>query len=126
MSRRVECVHVEATAASPRPRLSVVLAAGRARREAPQSLDSLFKRTPKAPEPTIKEMVDQIRAFVASGEQSELKSAAEELMLLESRLSVNEEEAQMMGDLMSKQIKYLYSIMKLKQKNDASQKKLGR
>ena len=126
MSRRVEYVHVAATAATPPARLSAVLAAGRSRLDAPQPVGSLFKKTPKAPEPTIKEMVDEIRAFVATGKQSELRSAAKELMLLESRLSVNKEEAQMMGDLMAKQIKYLYSMMKLKEKKDAEAKKRGR
>lgn len=120
MSRRVEYVHTAMPTAASEGRLSFVLAAGS------QPVGGLFKRAPKAPEPTVKEMVDSIRKFVASGEQSELKSAAEELMLLDNRLSVNEKEAALMGTLMEKQIRYLYSMMTLKKKMDADAKKRGR
>ena len=128
MSRRVEYVHTATGVAAPVERLSFVMAAGQAqlRASTPQPVSGIFKRTPKAPEPTVKEMVDEIHRFVRSGEQSELKRAAKELMLLDSRLSVNKEEAAMMGSLMDKQVRYLYSMVKLKEKKDAEAKKRGR
>lgn len=91
-------------------------------------LSNPFRRKPKAPEPTTEQKIQEIRQFVASGQQHELRKAAEELLILEQRMSVAQEDSSTLtrrsiDTVFKMQVDWLYKMMQLKQRLDKDGKK---
>ena len=128
MSYRVVALRAGAGTGS---RLHTVLAVGHATTAPPVPqatevrLTNPFRRTPKTPELTTEQKIQEIRQFVASGQQHELLEAAQELLILEQRMSVAQEDASAMtrssiDSVFKMQVDWLHKMMKLKQRLDKS------